>query len=189
MTITLPDAPRTAFDLVRDNLLLDDNVVVLASRSPRTPRTLKPHPVYTSSIKDVLENRLLAASHQTAWQYILVNGEETYALAEVATNRPERPEGLAYAARYSRENAQWTLDAINAARKTNGSMTSYELRVLRVPPLYFAAVWLHAAGDDVLFPIQPVPVAIEPNAPVTETAVTELLRPLAEQRATVPNHG
>jgi hypothetical protein len=190
MTITIAPAPAKGLKLVQANILPEDNHIALLAAVKHKPRPLIPHPVYTTSIDAVFQNRLLEASRPTAWQYILAHGQEPYLLAEVASNRQGRPLGLAYAASYERDYAQKTCDAMKAAHaQLNDSEKEYELRVLRAPTLYFRAVWLHAKDDDVLFPIAPVPVEIKANEAITAAALTEALLPLAKQRTQGSDRG
>src|SRR4029450_4685921 len=56
-----------------------------------------------------------------------------------------------------------------------------ELRLLKVPAVYLAALWLHGAKDDLLIPMGDPPGGLKPNEAYTEAAVKEALRGIVEQ--------
>ena len=55
-----------------------------------------------------------------------------------------------------------TIEALNAAEKLpRVAKAEYELRFLKAPAVYFAALWLHSGNDDILIPMVDPPGRLE----------------------------
>lgn len=57
----------------------------------------------------------------------------------------------------------------------------YELRSLRIPPLRFYALWLHATDDDLIAPCTPTPESVISRTPTTAQEVFAVLQPRARK--------
>ncbi|HJQ40785.1 MAG TPA: hypothetical protein VKB93_26910 [Thermoanaerobaculia bacterium] len=131
------------------------------------------HQVFTATLTDVLERRVLAAAQATSWRDVAGTSAAEVAPREgeyVLTSINEGPFATA------------THDALDRARQLEGD---YELRVLTIPSLYLFALWLHGEND-VVIPMDPAPTGLNANEPYNEVRLTEALRPLAERRSTEP---
>jgi len=59
----------------------------------------------------------------------------------------------------------------------------YELRILRIPSVYFYGLWLWRRDDAWLIPAAPAPAALRPNSAYREAELIDRLRDLAKERA------
>jgi hypothetical protein len=185
MAIHIASAPAEGAKVVERNLRLPIGEVVQPTHiEVASPLRSKAYPVFTAGLEDVLGDKsLLRSGRLSAWQYLVFRGETLTALAEVAKGRPWR-----YASQQSAAVAQAVLEAITRAGKVDQvKANDFELRVFRIPELYFLAVWLHSADEDLLLPVRPFTKSLWDGDAFTEKQVVEALRPLAKIRAATPD--
>ncbi len=149
------------------------------------------HPVYYVPLDALSEGKLLDAATQTSWRYLLVQDDAAVAEAELsaATEGPQKGRGkrprarpLSFLGLSHGPFTAATLDALHAAeRLPKVEAADYELRLLKIPAVYLAALWLHREGDDILIPMGNPPAGLRKNKPYTEKQVIKALEPLAEQ--------
>ncbi|HTS23306.1 MAG TPA: hypothetical protein VMN79_16035 [Casimicrobiaceae bacterium] len=146
----------------------------------------EPHPVYFVPLDALAEGKLLAAAKQTSWRYLIVQDNDAVAEAELTVGRrgaksaAARP--LAFAGLTHGPFAAATVDALHAAeRLPQVARDDYELRLLRIPAVYFVALWLHGAKEDLLIPMGNPPGGLKSNHPYSEAAIVRALRGPAEQ--------
>jgi hypothetical protein len=78
--------------------------------------------------------------------------------------------------------AEATVEALHAAERLPKIATAdYELRLLKVPAVYLAALWLHSATDDILIPMGNPPGGLKRNRPYSEKQVIKALERVAER--------
>jgi hypothetical protein len=167
--------PATAHEVLQKRLVFTDFI-------PDGARTLQyapPQPIYTSTIDALLEKKLLANAHLTAWQYVLIAQEELVGVAEVRVTKPGADAEAMFQILYPAEYAQSVNLAIDAADKQPGN---YELRMLRVSQVYLFAVWLVHGCESLLLPVEPVPSRLRGREVWTEPDLSLALNELARNR-------
>ncbi|HKS22753.1 MAG TPA: hypothetical protein VJZ76_08150 [Thermoanaerobaculia bacterium] len=159
---------------------------------------VKPYPLYTFALNDVIDGRPLAAALLSAWEFLIVDGESVVAMAEICARDADGKEDLSYATLHPRSYATAIAETIAAAEVLpEVADTPFELRLLRAPSLSLLAIWLHRADDDLLFPVRPLRdnVALmrtvwnDRDAINGEEALTQVLRPVAELRLNAQDFG
>ncbi|MEO8306020.1 MAG: hypothetical protein ABI724_18065 [Betaproteobacteria bacterium] len=150
----------------------------------------EPHPVYVVTLDDLVAGKLLDAAKQTGWRYLLVQNDVAVGEAEVGARRA--------AARGTKGGAKTakleflglthgpftdaTIDALNAAeRMPKVAKADYEMRLLKVPAVYLAALWLHGEDTDIVIPMGDPPGGLKKNRAYTEAGVIRALRGVALQ--------
>lgn len=142
----------------------------------------RPQPIYSASLKDVLDSKLLAGARLTGWQYLILNGDTVTAAAELVS-APADPAEWQYAVLHQPPSME-VEGAIHAAEVLpQFQQNEYQLRILRAPELHLYAVWLHRPDDEWLIPAAPTTSGLEPNRPYAETELTEALSPFAVSRS------
>lgn len=192
MPLVLPDAPGEALVLVRANapLLLR---AMGYDISPGHPfKVARPYPLFTFDIEAVLGDSPLQSAWLAAWEYLIVDGETTAGLVEVAATDPERQPRLAFATLHPASYAQRITARIVFAEQLPEveSPQQWELRILRVPSLTALAIWLHQDSRHIVLPIETIMdgVPLEEtlwkgiNIITSEANLASLLRPIAYYR-------
>ena len=190
MPITFPKAPRAAnarlvghlTELARERELPHP----MAAMRLETLSHSEAHPVYFVPLDALAQGKLLQAAKQTSWRYLLVQNGAAVAEAELSAGSRRAKGGksrtLEFASLTHGPFAGATVDALAAAeRLPQVARQEYELRLLKIPAVYFVALWLHAANDDILIPMGQPPGGLKRNEPYTEAAVVAALRDSAAQ--------
>ena len=169
MPLLAPEPPSQAAEIVHSTFRTfaeNGTFRTPALRNATGPLQLtQPHQAFTLGLADLVAGKGLEAATPTGWRYLVQQGDKTLASAETALTGTA-PEHVFAAINEGRFVAS-TADAIRTARALpEVSKGNFELRLLRVPGLYFTAVWLHGAQgtSDVLVPLdemagKPVPAA------------------------------
>jgi hypothetical protein len=151
----------------------------------------EPHPVYYVTLDALAQGKLLDAATQTSWRYLLV--QDDAAIAEAELSAGGKSTGKLKSKRASAKPLTFlgvshgpftdaTVDALHAAeRLPKVAAADYELRLLKIPAVYLAALWLHRADDDILIPMANPPGGLRKNKPYTEKQVIRALKPVVEQ--------
>jgi hypothetical protein len=189
MPITFPKAPRAAAAKLVGHLTELARERKLPHRMPQmhleTLSHSEAHGVYFVPLDALAEGKLLAAAKQTGWRYLLVQDDAAIGEAELSAGRrgakgPAR--SLEFVGLTHGPFAPGTVEALGAAeRLPQVASADYELRVLRIPAVYFVALWLHGANGDILIPMGDAPAGLKRNEPYSEAAVIDALRGPAEQ--------
>ncbi len=145
----------------------------IVSRRPEvSPALFQGLPVYHMGLDELAEDGNLGAAAQTSWRYLLKCDDEVVASADAVFGPNRKPV-------FSQVNegpfVQGTVSAIQAADIEKGE---YEVRLLMVPALYTAALWLVdvTGGSDLAVPIAPCPPALTPNKPIPVDKLLAVLR-------------
>jgi len=146
----------------------------------------EPHPVYYVSLDALADGKLLAAATQASWRYLLVQDDAAVAEAELSVGRRGAKgagaKPLAFLGLTHGPFTAATIESLGAAeRLPQVAAADYELRLLKVPAVYLAALWLHGADDDILIPMGEPPGGLKKNRPYTEAAVIKALRGVVAQ--------
>ncbi|MDQ3119212.1 MAG: hypothetical protein M3Q89_06540 [Verrucomicrobiota bacterium] len=189
MPIIFAKAPANAARL----LCIDLRDLVLVARIPPGVPVMRledlahtdPHSVFVVGLGDLVEGRLLSAAVQTGWRYLLVQDGAAVAEAELVSKRKaggKAGEDLQLGALTAGPFTEATIEALNAAeRLPSVRKAKYEARFLKIPAVYFAALWLHGGDEDILLPMVDPPGGLKTNRPYSEARVLAALREIAEQ--------
>jgi hypothetical protein len=123
--------------------------------TPEGPTPGHPHPVYLLLLPDILAGRGLAAARLVSWRYLLMQGSEAVASAEVNTDSSQ--ERHSFASVHHGYDNRAILDAVAQLEVSPVSAAGdFELRLLRIPALMTVAVWFYgASGIGLLMAIPP----------------------------------
>ena len=139
-----------------------------------------PHPLYVVSTDDIRQGRLLAAAKLTGIRRLFVSGENVVAAGVVI----------------GKDDGTFEFDSLTQGRLVARGVDSIqvaedsdlvkgadvELRYLEVRPLYFSAIWLHAAGEDAIIPLEDHDDGeVAAHSLQSEEAILKLLQDKAER--------
>ena len=146
----------------------------------------EPHPVYYVPLDALAGGKLLDAATQTSWRYLLVQDDAAVAEAELSVGRRgakgAAAKPLEFLGLTHGPFTGATVEALGAAEQLpQVAAADYELRLLKIPAVYLAALWLHGAKDDILIPMGNPPGGLKKNKAYTEAAVIKALRGSVEQ--------
>jgi hypothetical protein len=145
MTINKPPGPPGGA------AVLGQAVSHLMSRTPAlaplggTPtQASQPIEVFTVRLDDIKDDKFLSAARPFGWRYLIV-GQRPVAIADVTAGTGG---GAAFSRLTHGEIAERLGEALDlAAHLYDTDPMALEARILEIPPLYLAAVWLHGARD------------------------------------------
>ena len=190
MPLHVPEPPRQVVDTVQSTfqtMIKTGSVRLPELRNvPGTLALAQPHQIFSLGLTDLAAGKGLDAATPTGWRYLVQSGDNALASAETAVT-PAGPEHVFSAFNSGRLVAS-TVEAIRTAQGLPQMVQgSFELRLLRVPALYFSALWMHGAQgtDDVLIPLEPSP-GVATGKPVP---AAPLLQELASKAKSIPAVG
>jgi hypothetical protein len=190
MPLHVPEPPRQVVDTVQSTfqaMIKTGSVRLPELRNPPGQLALaQPHQIFSLGLADLAAGKGLEAAKPTGWRYLVQAGENSLASAETAVT-PATSEHVFSAFNSGRLVAS-TVEAIRTAQGLpEVGRGSFELRLLRVPALYFTALWMHGAqqNDDVLIPLEPSP-GVATGKPVP---AAPLLQDLASKAKSIPAVG
>ena len=144
-----------------------------------------PHPVFVAPLAALVKGRLLEAAQQTGWRVLLVQGEQPVAEVELSGKSQRGAKGGSALKAISLTRGPFTeatIEALSVAEKLpRVAKAKYELRFLKAPAVYFAALWLHREKQDVLIPMVDPPGGLKKNRAYSEEQVIKALRGIAQQ--------
>src|SRR5205085_2044762 len=118
---------------------------------------------------------------EVAWSYPVFVNSEPIGELEI-TSKSEDHVDLKVRAFHKTPFTQATVSALrNAEKSASTAHANYEMRFLKIPAVYFAALWLHAPEDDLLVPLREPPGRLDSNREYHEAEVISALQPAAEQ--------
>lgn len=171
MTFIAPKPPQQVLDAVHSTFL-----DLSRNRAFRTPalrnatgslQLTEPHQVFTLGLTDLAAGKGLDAAKPTGWRYLVQEGDNVLASAEVTAAGPT--DEYVFSAF---NEGRFVASSANAMRAVGEfpevKQGNFELRFLNVPGLYVLALWLHDAQgkDDFLLPLAPSPVETPVGKPV-----------------------
>jgi hypothetical protein len=164
MTLRVPDVSEESVETVRSHLS------ALAGRTSFPQRALTranpaglalaaPHDVYLLELGELAEGALLDAAKVVGRRFLVMDGDRAIASAELA-DHAEGPGFEANEGPYVESTAAAIARAEEDPELADGH---YEVRVLRIPALYFMGIWLknEQGGADVVIPLDPAPKGLE----------------------------
>jgi hypothetical protein len=126
------------------------------------PALAIPHQVFMLRADDIQGTQSdLERAYPTGWRYLLVDGESIIAAIEVQGVEAKNM-------RYSHLQQGAAVDSLvksleYAEEHSAIAKSNFELRLLRVPAIYFVALWLKsdATGESFLVPLAPAPAGVQ----------------------------
>jgi hypothetical protein len=184
MTLRVPTPTKQSLDAVRSQLS------ELAGRSAFQQRALgqanpldialaAPHDVYFLGLDQLAEGVDLEAAKPIGQRFLVMASDEAISSAEIAA-----PDGSGFQANEGPYVAASAAAIAQAEADPDLSDRDYELRLLRIPALYFVALWLKDDhnGDDVLIPLDPAPAPFEAGRKYRPDDVLAELASMARER-------
>jgi hypothetical protein len=145
----------------------------------------QPHPIYNLEVRDIIERRSLVAAVFKGWRFLLFEGETAIAAAEVAIDQKS---GASHTAGINAGPYVFSTAAALRALPVQLESDSrvWAVRVLRIPALFFWAMWFHDASsdDDQLMPLGPAPENLDEARLYSWGELSEVLIGPARQRLT-----
>ncbi len=132
----------------------------LARANPLDVTLAAPHDVYALGLDQVADGARIEQARQIGRRFLVMAGDRAISSAEIAEE-----DGTGFQANEGPYVAA-TADAIARAEDDPDlAAGDYEVRLLRIPALYFVALWLKddKGRDDVLIPLDPAPAPFEPG--------------------------
>jgi hypothetical protein len=189
MPLYAPDPPRQIIDTVQSafRASIETRTVRLPTlRAATGELTLaQPHQIFSLGLADLAGGKGLEAAKPTGWRYLVQAGGNTLAAAETAL-APAGEEHVFSAFNSGRLVAS-TVEAIRTVQALpQVSQAYFELRLLRIPGLYFTALWVHdpKGTDDLLVPLDPSP-DLTTGQPVPAASLLPQLAAKAKSAAAV----
>jgi hypothetical protein len=119
----------------------------------------EPYPVYFASLDDFESGTL--PNEPGRWRQLLV-ADDVMGEADID------PQGRRVVALHRGPRAGGTARAVEGAYSLERvQKQDYELRLLESPAIYLVAIWLHAANDDTLIPIEPDRTGLARHEPIS----------------------
>lgn len=184
MSVALPDAPEAGLELVRTFGTMLLRAMGHALDELQRLEVARPYPLYTLSAAAIMDDRPLQFAQQSAWEYLIVDGDSVIGLAEVEMRDAQGNENLAFAALHPRGYADAIATRIAEAEKLPETAgREYKLRILRAPSLTALAIWLSGEHDDLLLPIDGHDATWKNvDSVASEADLVRTLRPIAQER-------
>lgn len=183
MSLRVPVVSQESVRVVRDNLSqLAGRATfrhrALARVNPLDVALALPHDVYTLGLDDLVRGATLDDAQPVGRRFLVMAGDEAVASAEITGDGAgfQANEGPFVAA---------TARAVARAEQDPATATGdYEVRVLRLPALYFMALWLKSDGGrpDLVIPMDPAPAPFSAGKSVDVREVVSELANLARRR-------
>lgn len=184
MQLTYPKAPSNGVQTLRPALqaaLQTQGFGVnrqFAAAAPAKISLSEAYRGYSLSLEDLSHGKGLKEAKVGDWHYLVFADGVTIADAQLADVRGH----VEFASLNHGTLAAATVDALKLAEQSPQLQgKSVELRVLFISALHVVAIWLHAAGEDVLIPIEPTPKELAVTQLYSAAALLALLKPAADQ--------
>ncbi len=191
MALLFKPEPSEVAKVIRNKL--DQMASIRAFRTPQLARAIskeaaKPPvptqalPVYHLGLTDLAKDGDLSAASQTGWRYLLKHENKVIASAETVFGPDRKP---VFAQVNEGPLVQGTQSAIRAADANEEvKKRDYEVRLLMIPALYTAALWLvdTKGRHDIAIPIAPVAPPLEPDKPIPIEKLLVVLRNAAKAK-------
>jgi len=183
MPITYPEGPAQGPDVVnrhlQDILGSPAGAGVLKGHRAREASLTAPHRSYFVRLDEVAKGNLLKVAQPVAWRYLLYIDDE---IAEVEISDEEPPKEPEFIGFFEGPFGAATDRALDFAKSLRKVKTNdYELRYLKIPSVYFAAIWLHGEQDDILIPLHNPPGGLKEDQAYAERRVVNSLAGVARR--------
>jgi len=170
---------------------MDTMMAKQAYRTPRlseitrkgaaAPVPTQPLPVYNIGLSELAKNRDQTAATQKSWRFLVKHGDDVVASADAGIGPDKKPV-------FSHVNEGPLVKGVASAIQSANAQEevkkgSYEVRLLMVPAVYVAALWLVdlVGGKDLAMVIEPTPPVFVPNKLITVEELMVKLQKLAKE--------
>jgi hypothetical protein len=152
----------------------------LGRAKPEALDITAPHDVYTLGLDALADGKGLDTAEPVARRVLIMRSDEPVATAEL--DDPEGSTGMSATEGPFTEATATTISEVESWPAV--AEGDYELRVLRLPALYFMALWLkdESGNEDLIVPLAPAPAGIEPGRSYDEGELLGELRERARSR-------
>ena len=154
----------------------------LVAKAPAEPVPTQALPVYHMGLDDLAIKADLKTAKQTGWRYMIKQEGEVLANAETVIDDEKNPQ-------FGHINegplVKGTIQAIDYAKDQEDiKKGEYEVKILMIPALYVALLWLVDKNNkaDLAIPISPTSTPMEPNKVITMKRAIEFLQKLAKTK-------
>jgi hypothetical protein len=132
----------------------------LARVNPLDVALAVPHDVYTLGLDELADRAGIDQARPVGRRFLVMAGDRAISSAEITDE-----DGTGFQANEGPYVAATAEAIARAEDDPDLSEGDYEIRLLRIPALYFVALWLRdeRGHDDVLVPLDPVPAPFEPG--------------------------
>jgi hypothetical protein len=152
------------------------------------PQTGSPIPVYHLPLAQLKDSDPLASAKLTCWSYPVIGGMRP-GLADIRENSVDGTTsfaGLSYGILATR----FLEASVLAEHSLNAADEEFEPRLLDVPALRFAALWLHGSSTDHFIPLlEGSPPGSAPLKLVANVVADLQSRAIAQSRRAIPTGG
>src|SRR5262249_8479311 len=145
----------------------------LRGATPSQVDVTTPHQVFTMGLDDLTSRAGLEKARPVGWRHLVEADGKPIASAETTVAQ----DGTTQVPSHVNEGpfVAATAEAAAIAQALPQVATGdFELRLLRVPALYFMALWLHSQATDLLVPLAPSPIGQEGQVVPAAEVLTEL---------------
>jgi hypothetical protein len=177
MPLRTPDPPAEVVSVIERELpeyLAASEI--LAARGVEAVQPALPHRIYSATLEEAARGLAADDLETVGWRFLLLAGEEAVAAVEV---------GDAGAITQLEEGhfVGLTSRAVEAGERLGETRSGdFEVRLVRIPALFFLAVWLHGDDRDLLLPLDPEGGDGVSAAPTQFDDLTATLRDKAERK-------
>ena len=180
MAIQMQDGPEDGFAILQERLPdayrhQQERKADGGGAAPEEIDLSRPHQVFSIDLHDLVGNDPLDQAKSIAWRYMLMNGTDAVASAELTTETGGSAE---YAGFFKSQFDRATIEAVNRMEGKLHEDRDYEMRLLRIPEIYVIAVWLHSDVSDEFLPLEGVPPELEQFAIYDRAAMSSALKTL-----------
>jgi hypothetical protein len=178
MPLHQPDPPTGVADTVRSTVRQfagSDHHALKALRSaaPAHVDVTTPHQVFTMNMDDLASGAGLEKARPVGWRHLVEENGKTIASSETIIAQDGKTQVPSHITEGPFDSA--TAEAVAAAQALpQVAAADYELRLLRIPALYFMALWLHSSATDLLVPLAPSPIGQEGQVVPAAAVLSEL---------------
>lgn len=181
MPLTYATPPATGWDILAESLraLLSSpgGAGVMRGLDTQDLLLVDPHPAFVVAADDLAKREFLRAARPATWRYLIVKDTVAVAEAELSYDAANPT----FVAIHEGPFADASLRAIRAALGLpRVRHADFEVRYIKAPAVYFAALWLHGHDSDLLIPLGDQRKGLKQQV-YTDEQIISVLTPVAKQ--------
>jgi hypothetical protein len=186
MPITHPKPPEGGAEIASSSIneilrsQATSSARILSDARTEDMALAEPHQAYVVGLADIASGKLLEAARLVSWRYLVI--QEPNAVAEVELSAGADAAKREFLGLHQGPFANGTLEALRIAEDLPEiKKKPFELRFLKIPALYFAALWLARPKEDIIIPLHEPPAGLKANQPYSEKEILKALKSPAAQ--------
>ena len=147
-------------------------------------QTMHPIPVYTASLPLLVAGQGLAAAVLIGWQYLLLDESRVVRCADIYPQGSTGQHRFGSLTNAFAEGMEQAIAVAETLDPVKDPQASYELRLLRIPPLFVTSLWLKdlRAAADLFVVVPPAPEPFRPLLDYSEAIFAKMLQDAARRR-------